>query len=77
MGARVGGWHALRTAAFRSGLGLPDRVRINVLVGAVDEFVRKASNGTRNTVYFLQRPAALRTAASAAMALSPRRQQQK
>lgn len=31
------------------------------LLGAVDGFVRKASNGTRDTVYFLQRPASSAT----------------
>lgn len=44
-----------------------------LLLGAVDPFVRKASNGTRNTVYFLQRP----PPASAAAMLSPGREQQR
>lgn len=49
-----------------------------LLIGAVDAFVRKASNGSRNTVYFLQRPTAAKAApAPALQPLSPRREQQR
>jgi hypothetical protein len=47
------------------------------LLGAVDGFVRKASNGSRGTVYFLQRPApsASSTTVTTSVPLSPARQQ--